>query len=134
MEVQAMLLSIDFTAKQPIYLQIRDGIITGIASGKLKGGDSLPSVRAFAGDIGVNLHTVNKAYRLLQSEGFIQMQRRRGTSIRTDDAAKQTAAFMQDCGESLQAIVDAAVDHHVDPAILHQLIDHLYDERKERRS
>ncbi|SFG47586.1 GntR family transcriptional regulator [Sporolactobacillus nakayamae] len=123
-----MLLSIDFGSDQPIYTQIRNGIVTGIASGTLKDGDSLPSVRTLGAEIGVNLHTVNKAYQLLQSEGFIEIQRRRGTFIKAGNAAKNAAEFLKNCGDPLKTIVSEAVTRRVDRAVLHQMIDHMYDE------
>lgn len=123
-----MLLSIDFGSDQPIYMQIRNGIVTGIASGQLQDGDALPSVRTLGAEIGVNLHTVNKAYKLLQSEGFIEIQRSRGTFIKAGNAAINAAEFLQASGDPLRAIVSEAITRRVDRAVLHQMIDHLYDE------
>lgn len=56
----------------PIYVQLRNQIVTGIGKGKLKAGDSLPTIRQMASDIGINTMTVNKAYQLLKAEGFIE--------------------------------------------------------------
>ncbi|GAY78203.1 MULTISPECIES: GntR family transcriptional regulator [Sporolactobacillus] len=123
-----MLLSIDFSSDQAIYMQIRDAIVTGIASGKLQDGDTLPSVRVLGSELGVNLHTVNKAYQLLQSEGFIDIQRRRGTFIKAGKTAQSTAAFLRKYGVPLKDMVHAAVTERVDRAVLHKIIDHLYDE------
>ncbi|MBR5259247.1 MAG: GntR family transcriptional regulator [Eggerthellaceae bacterium] len=80
-----MLLSIDHAAPEPIYLQIRTQVVTAIARGELHPGDRLPSVRALASDLGVNLHTVNKAYALLRDEGYLVMRGRSGARI-TDPA------------------------------------------------
>ena len=79
-----MILSLDMASDIPIYQQIYDGIVLGIASGKLLEGESLPSVRQLAVEIGVNIHTVNKAYNLLRQDGFIQMRRREGAVIYPD--------------------------------------------------
>lgn len=76
-----MLLSIDFESETPIYLQIRQQIIEGIASGRLLPGEALPSVRSLAADLGVNLHTVNKAYALLRQEGFLVFHQREGVRL-----------------------------------------------------
>ena len=51
---------------EPLYMQIRSQIIAGIARGDLTAGDALPSVRRLASDLGINLHTVNKAYAVLR--------------------------------------------------------------------
>ena len=76
-----MLIRIDKTSAEPLYLQIHSEIISGIARGELQPGNMLPSVRALASDLGVNLHTVNKAYTILCSEGYIVMDRRKGAIV-----------------------------------------------------
>lgn len=123
-----MLLSIDFTSDEPIYMQIRNAIVTGIATGVLHDGDTLPSVRSLGAEIGVNLHTVNKAYKLLQSEGFIQILRNHGTVIQAGDAAQNAAQFLENTGSSLHAFVSEAITRGVDRTVIHKMIDNLYDE------
>lgn len=76
-----MLVKIDFSSEIPIYTQLKQQIIEGIADGSLNEGESLPSVRQMAEDIGINLHTVNKAYALLRDDNFIIMDRRVGSVI-----------------------------------------------------
>lgn len=76
-----MLLTIDMAGDTPIYQQIRNQIVLGVAKGELKCGDSLPTVRQLAMDIGVNPMTVNKAYALLKNEGTIIIDRRHGAKI-----------------------------------------------------
>lgn len=78
-----MFLQIDFGSDIAIYEQIRRNISIAIARGDLDKGQDLPSVRKLAEDLGVNLHTVNKAYKLLQEDGFIEMDRRYGTKVST---------------------------------------------------
>lgn len=123
-----MLLTIDFASDEPIYMQIRNAIVTGIAAGKLRDGDTLPSVRSFGSEIGVNLHTVNKAYKLLQSEGFIEILRNHGTIIHAGDAARNAALFLEQTDVSLHAIVSEAITRGVDRAVIHKMIDGVYDE------
>ena len=76
-----MLLKLDFSQPTPIYQQIRDQVVRGIAAGALKPGEKLPSVRALAEDAGVNAMTVSKAYQLLKQEGYLHTDRRRGAVI-----------------------------------------------------
>lgn len=76
-----MFLEIDFKSDLPIYEQIRRGIIIGLANGQIKPGDKLPSVREMAENIGINLHTVNKAYKLLEADGVLTMDRRFGSLV-----------------------------------------------------
>jgi len=76
-----MLLQLDFSSETPIYRQIRDQMVIGIADGKLKSGEKLPTVRALANETGVNVMTINKAYQLLKQEGYITADRRGGSVI-----------------------------------------------------
>ena len=76
-----MLLSLDMASKTPIYMQIRDQVVLGIAGGELAPGEKLPTIRALAEQCGVNMMTVNKAYALLKQEGYITADRRGGTVV-----------------------------------------------------
>jgi len=79
-----VLIRIDFESDAPIYAQLRDQIVIGIADGSLEKGEPLPSVRRMAADIGVHAHTVNKSYAMLRDEGYIVMDRRSGCHVRVD--------------------------------------------------
>ncbi len=76
-----MLLKLDFSMDVPIYMQIRNQIVMGIANGSLKAGEKLPPIRTLASETGINTMTVNKAYQLLKQEGFIITDRRLGAII-----------------------------------------------------
>lgn len=76
-----MLLHLDYTADTPIYLQIRNQIVCGIASGALSPGEQLPPIRTLAEDCGVNMMTVSKAYSLLKQQGYLHTDRRAGTVV-----------------------------------------------------
>lgn len=76
-----MLLHLDFSLDTPIYQQIRNEIVRGIAAGKLPAGTQMPSIRTLAETLGVNMMTVNKAYALLKQEGFLRADRRAGTVV-----------------------------------------------------
>ena len=79
-----MILSIDFNSDEAFYIQLRNQIIIGIATGRIREGDSLPSVRQLADNISINMHTVNKAYSVLKQEGFVKLDRRKGAIISLD--------------------------------------------------
>ena len=81
---ERMVLKIDFESEEAFYIQLRNQIIIGIATDRIREGDSLPSVRQLADNIGINMHTVNKAYSVLKQEGFIKLDRRRGAVIALD--------------------------------------------------
>lgn len=99
-----MLIKIDFQSDIPIYLQLKNQIVHGIANLELKGQESLPSVRQMAEDIGINLHTVNKAYNLLKDEGFVTIDRRKGTII-NEIPIKASEDIKSDLKDKLKNIV-----------------------------
>ncbi|KQU63725.1 GntR family transcriptional regulator [Rossellomorea marisflavi] len=80
-----MLIQIEPHSPIPIYAQVRNGIVEGIVRGELKPGDVLPSVRSFAADLGVNMHTVNKSYHELEDKGIIQIVPKSGAVILAPD-------------------------------------------------
>lgn len=79
-----MFIEIDFSSDEAIYIQLRNQIFMAIATSQIREGESLPSVRALAEDIGVNMHTVNKAYTTLRQDGFLKVDRRRGAVVAVD--------------------------------------------------
>ena len=71
-----MFLEIEPMSPPPIYKQLINQIKKLIVKGELKTGEMLPSVRSLAGDLGVNMHTVNKGYNLLVDEGILVKSQR----------------------------------------------------------
>ena len=76
-----MIIKINMQSEVPIYLQLRNEIVKGIGRGEFEPGESLPTVRQMATDLGINTMTVSKAYQLLKTEGFLETDRRKGTTI-----------------------------------------------------
>jgi len=76
-----MLLRVDPRAALPLVEQVRRGVRRAIAEGGLAPGDELPPVRQLAGDLGINLNTVARAYRELEREGLVATARGRGTVV-----------------------------------------------------
>lgn len=74
-------LSVDRNLKEPVYEQVATQIRQLVATGTLTPGATLPSVRQLAGDLGVNLNTVARAYRLLKAEGFLTIRDRAGVTV-----------------------------------------------------
>jgi GntR family transcriptional regulator len=87
-----VLLTIDIHDRRPIYRQIADGVKALIAGGNLHTGDSLPTVRQMAADLGVNLNTIATAYRELQTEGLIEVRHGRGATVALRSSADPGAA------------------------------------------
>ncbi len=76
-----MVIRIDFGSEEALYVQLYNQIIYGIANAQLLPGDTLPSVRELAENIGINMHTVNKAYAILRQDGYLRLDRRNGAVI-----------------------------------------------------
>lgn len=100
------------TAEKPIYIQLKEQIIEGIARKELKPGDDLPSVRVLASDIGINLHTVNKVYQQLKQEDYIQIHRNRGVIIDPNGFAKVDETYRANLKEALRPLIAEAIVHH----------------------
>ncbi|HVV11791.1 GntR family transcriptional regulator [Amycolatopsis sp.] len=112
-----MILSVDLTGEVPIYQQIRDRVVEAIASGELVEGDSLPSTRQLAVDLGINFHTVNKAYDLLRREGLLLINRKSGAVIQ----ARTPAQFAVEWQARLTTLLAEAIAHGLDDqAVLEQ--------------
>ena len=119
-----MLLEVDFNSDQAIYIQLRNQIIVGIACSDIQDGESLPSVRQLAQILGVNMHTVNKAYAILREEGYLKLDRRKGAVVSVD--ANEKAKKLEELEESLQILVAQAICKGVTREELYQLIGHVY--------
>ncbi|MCL2342823.1 MAG: GntR family transcriptional regulator [Firmicutes bacterium] len=91
----------------PIYEQLRNQIVLGIAANKLAPGEALPSVRGLAADLGINYLTVNKAYTMLCDEGYIVIDRRRGALVAK--AAENDEAVLSKLSEQLTLTAAEAV-------------------------
>ena len=87
-----MLLKLDFDSEGPIYQQIRNQIVVGIAAGRLLPGERLPATRSLAEDLGVNTMTVSKAYQQLRQEGYVTTDRRTGVMVRQREEGKPTVS------------------------------------------
>ena len=124
-EVGNVVIEIDFNSDEAIYVQLMNQIILGIATSRLQEGDPLPSVRQLADTIGINMHTVNKAYSLLRQEGFVTIDRRRGAIIAVDE---NKIKAMEEMKENLIVALAKGCCRNVSREEVHGLIDEIYDE------
>ncbi len=76
-----MMIIIDRSLEEPVYEQIARQIRELVAAGELPAGTPLPTVRVLASDLGVNLNTVARAYRVLEEEGFVRIRDRSGAEV-----------------------------------------------------
>ena len=120
-----MVIEIDFNSDEAIYVQLMNQIILGIATSRLQEGDPLPSVRQLADPIGINMHTVNKAYSLLRQEGFVTIDRRRGAIIAVDE---NKIKAMEEMKENRIVALAKGCCRNVSREEVHGLIDEIYDE------
>ncbi len=120
-----MLIEIDFNSEEAIYVQLQNQIIMGIAMNLIREGDSLPSVRQLADTVGINMHTVNKAYAILKQEGFIQLDRRRGAVIAID---MDKARALLEMREQLQVLLARGRCKNISKEEVHALVDEIYEE------
>ena len=119
-----MIIKIDFQSDEALYVQLRNQIIMGIANASIQEGDVLPSVRQLADDIGINMHTVNKAYSVLKQEGFVKLDRRKGAVIALD---ADKAIAMQRLSRSMQIILAEAMCKDITRDEVHDLVNKIYD-------
>lgn len=120
-----MFVSIDFNSDEAIYMQLINQIIMGIALEEFHEGDSLPSVRQLADSIGINMHTVNKAYTVLKQEGYIKLDRRRGAVIAVDLDKLEAVDSMS---KELRLVIAKALCRNVSPQEIHQVVDEILNE------
>jgi GntR family transcriptional regulator len=93
-----MMIMVERSSEEPIYEQIARQIREMVASGELPAGTRLPTVRELASDLGVNLNTVARAYRLLEEEGFVLIRDRSGAEV-TSPARKPESERQRLCQE-----------------------------------
>jgi len=125
-----MLLQLDLQSDIPIYTQIVNGILEGIARKQLHPGEPLPSVRNLASDLGINLHTVNKAYQQLKQEGYVQINRKQGVVIQTAAMPPADEKYRQKLGEQLRPLLAEAICRDMSLEQLQHLSEEIYREIK----
>ena len=120
-----MILEIDFNSDEAIYIQLCNQIIMGIAPSVIHEGDSLPSVRQLADTVGVNMHTVNKAYNVLKREGYISLDKRRGAVIALDvDKLEQ----LEEMRRQLRIVLARGCCKNISRSEVHELVDEIFDD------
>ena len=120
-----MYISIDFNSDEALYLQLRNQIVYAIVKAELREGENLPSVRDMAETVGINMHTVNKAYSVLKQEGFVKVDRRRGVIIAVDIDKLQAMEMIQ---KELRVLLAQASCKNISREEIHDMIDTIYNE------
>ncbi len=120
-----MVIEIDFNSEEALYIQLRNQIIIGIATSSIQEGDNLPSVRQLADNIGINMHTVNKAYTVLKQEGFITLDRRTGATIALN---RDKIQAMEEMKKEMKVILAKGSCKNITCEEVHKMIDEIYRE------
>lgn len=117
-------LKLDMSSGVPVYRQIIDAVLAGIASGALRAGDQLPTVRQLAVDLSINPNTVVRAYRELEIRGILSTQQGTGTFI-TDKEVKPDE--MQKQRRIAQLVRDLLARAGAEGITLQEILQHLED-------
>lgn len=120
-----MYVKIDFNSDEAIYIQLRNQIIFGIATSQIQEGDNLPSVRELAEFVGINMHTVNKAYTILKQEGYIKLDRRKGAVIAIDIDKMQAK---EDMKKDLRVILARAICKNISCKDVFEVVEDIFTE------
>ncbi|MDY6227230.1 MAG: GntR family transcriptional regulator [Clostridium sp.] len=120
-----MILRIDFDSEIPIYVQVKNQVIEGIAKGEIEKDEELPSVRALAEDIGINMHTVNKAYNILKEEGYIKIDRRKGAIVSLN-LNNSNDKFKEDLNENLYYYMAECFNRGIEKDEIKKYIDKVF--------
>ncbi|MBR5712149.1 MAG: GntR family transcriptional regulator [Lachnospiraceae bacterium] len=120
-----MLISIDFNSEEAFYMQLRNQIIMGIATSEIRDGENLPSVRDLADEVGINMHTVNKAYSILKQEGYLKLDRRRGAVVSVDSDRRRA---VEELRGQLRDAVARAVCRNVSEQDIRAILNEVVEE------
>ena len=123
-----MIIELDMNSSTPIYVQLRNQIVMGIGRGELKLGESLPTVRQLAQDIGVNTMTVNKAYQILKTEGYIKIDRRHGAIV--SDNIYMDIVFREKLENELELLLAEAAINGMDKNDFLSMCNEIYSKIK----
>lgn len=123
-----MIIELDMNSSTPIYVQLRNQIVMGIGRGELKLGESLPTVRQLAQDIGVNTMTVNKAYQILKTEGYIKIDRRHGEIV--SDNIDMDIVFREKLENELELLLAEAAINGMDKNDFLSMCNEIYSKMK----
>ena len=120
-----MLISIDFNSDEAFYMQLRNQIIMGLATSEIRDGENLPSVRDLADTVGINMHTVNKAYSILKQEGYLKLDRRRGAVVSVDVDRRRA---IEELRTQLREAVARAVCRNVSETDINAILQEVVEE------
>ena len=122
------------TGEVAIYEQIKQRIIEGIARGELAFGEELPSVRTLAADLGVNMHTVAKAYGQLKEKGFLSVHRSRGVVINQPSEFAANSIYINEITKQLRGFATEAICRGIKAGEWLSICNDAYEGLQKKRS
>jgi GntR family transcriptional regulator len=120
-----MLIEIDFDSDEALYVQLCNQIVVGIATSEIREGETLPSVRQLANTVGINMHTVNKAYAILKQRGFIRLDRRKGAVIAVD---MNKIKAREELRQQMRILLAQGRCKGLKVEEIHELVDEIFEE------
>ena len=118
-----MNINISNSSGEPIYLQISNQIKTMILEGKLKEGDSIPSMRVLPTELRISFLTTNRAYEELERDGFIESYTGRGSFVKAQNLELYKEEQIRRVETLLLEAVDTAKKAGISMSELHELLD-----------
>ena len=132
-----MVVQLNFKSGVPVYLQIVQQVQSAAASGALRAGDPLPSVRALAEDLRINRNTVARAYAALEAEGVLELRQGSGCFLKANGASPLKRSVRSErLGAELDAVIVQA--HHLQigddsvRALLEERLTAFHDRQRQR--
>ncbi|MGO0062480.1 GntR family transcriptional regulator [Brevibacillus fluminis] len=119
-----MIISLQLESDTPLYEQLRNQIVIGIATGELAANEKLPTVRQLAEELGINTMTVNKAYTLLKQQGYIVIDRRHGAKVSPPGEDNPTPS--PQLAEQLELLIAQATIQGIDQSGFHALCSQIF--------
>ena len=117
------MIRVDATSFVPIYEQIKQGIVRLVATGRLKVGEPLPSIRDLAAEIIVNPNTVARAYRELEQDGLVLTQKGRGSFVADRARPDVDRDIKVHLGQALDEAIAEARRYDLDSGAIRELFE-----------
>lgn len=118
-------------SKQPLYGQLVEQLRRQILLGGMKAGESLPSVRQLATELGVNPNTIQKAYRRMEEEGMIVSLPGRGSFVK-EDLAQMLNNQKQEQLENVEKNLRLCRDMGLSEEMIEEIVKKVFREEEER--
>jgi len=128
-----MLFTLDEGDPRPLYEQLVAAVKDGVRRGELQPGEALPSVRELASELGINLHTVHRAYKELRDEGVVQLRLGSRARIAPPRQPSRTEV-LERLSRPLEGLVTDAFLLGLSVDDLHRLVDEFAGQKRPRRS